>query len=107
MITVANRLVVDRIEFSDGIVGVGPEDPDEYIKEWLGMGDLKRLLKSNFKIPPATSVIPMGHRGMLQIVNSHKHNQLLGQLVTPQRLETLKERLGLGFSIFFMEQELS
>ena len=107
VITAANKLVMDRMRFSDGIVGVGPEDPEEHIKKWPSMGDLKRLLRPNFKILRATSVIPMGNRGILRVVNSHKLNQLLGQLVTPQRLEALKERLGLGYSIIVMGQKLS
>lgn len=107
VITAANKLVMDRVKFSDGIVGVGPEDPDEHIKKWPSMGDLKRLVEPSFKILHTTSVIPMGNRGILRVVNSHKLNQLLGRLVTPQRLETLKERLGFGYSIIVMGQKHS
>ncbi len=107
VISAANKLVMDRMRFSDGIVGVGPEDPEEHIKKWPSMGDLKRLLKPNFRILHTTSVIPMGNRGVLRIVNSHKLNQLLGRVVTPRRLEALKERLGLGYSIIVMGQKRS
>jgi len=107
VITAANRLVMNRVRFSDGIVGVGPEDPDEHIKKWPSMGDLKRLVKTNFKILRATSVIPLGNRGILRVVNSQKLNQLLGRLVSPQRLEALKEELGFGYSIIVMGQKRS
>ena len=107
IISAANKLVMNRVRFEDGIVGVGPEDPDEHIKKWLGMGDLKGLLKPRFKILRSTSVIPMGHRGFLRIVNSHKLNRALGRVLGAKRLESVKERLGLGYSIIVMGQKLS
>ena len=107
VITSANKFVMDRMRFSDGIVGVGPEDPDEHIKKWLGMRDLKLLLKPRFKILHETSIIPMGNHGVLRVVNSHKLNAVLASLLTRKRLEALKERMGFGYQIIVMVQKPS
>jgi len=107
VITSANKFVMDRVRFSDGIVGVGPEDPDEHIKKWLGMRDLKLLLKPHFKVLSTTSIIPMGNHGVLRVVNSHKLNSVMARILTPGRLEALKERMGLGYQIIVMGQKTS
>ncbi|MGB5160116.1 MAG: methyltransferase domain-containing protein [Thermoanaerobaculia bacterium] len=107
VITAANKFVMDRVRFSDGIVGVGPEDPDEHIKKWLGMRDLKLLLRPYFKILHTTSIIPMGNHGVLRVINSHKVNNLLTCFLTPRRLEAFKERMGFGYSIIVMGQKPS
>lgn len=105
VITSANKLVMHRMRFSDGIVGVGPEDPDEHIKKWLGMRDLKLLVKPLFKILYSTSVIPLGNRGLLRIVNSPKLNWVLASFLTVRRVEALKERLGFGYTIIVLGQK--
>ncbi len=99
IMTAANALVMDRVRFSDGLLGVGPEDPDEHIKKWLSMKGLKALLRPHFEILATTSVIPLGHRGVLRLVNSTKLNRALALLMSPARLEALKERMGFGYSI--------
>lgn len=105
VMTAANKFVMERVRDEDGIVGVGPADPAEHIKKWLDMKGLKRLLEPHFKVLRTTSVIPMGHRGVLRVINSHRLNKLLGLIVSTQRLEALKERMGLGYSIIALGQK--
>jgi SAM-dependent methyltransferase len=107
IISAANKFVMDRLRDSDGIVGVGSEDPDEHIKKWLDMKGLKHLLEPYFSDIRTTSVIPMGERGWLRVINSPKLNKAVGWLISPRRLEALKERMGFGYSIIAMGQKKS
>jgi len=105
VISAANKVVMERIRDEDGIVGVGSADPKEHIKKWLDMKGLKRLLRPHFSVVRSTSVIPMGHRGLLRVVNSHRLNSAVGWVVPPSRLEALKERMGFGYSIIVLGQK--
>ena len=107
IISAANKFVMDRMRDSDGLVGVGAEDPDEHIKKWLDMKGLKRLLEPHFTVNRITSVIPMGERGWLRVVNSPKLNKAAGWLISQRRLEALKERMGFGYSIIAIGQKKS
>lgn len=97
--TAANKIVMDRVDF-------GP-DPKEHIKQWLYMRTLKRLLLPQFKVLRATTVIPMGNRGFLRLINSYKINAALGLLIPRRYLENLKERAGLGYSLIVLAQKRS
>ena len=107
IITAANKFVMDRVRDSDGIVGVGDEDPEDHIKKWLDMKGLKGLLADEFTVLRGTSVIPMGHRGWLRLINSSKLNAALGLLIPRNRLEALKERMGFGYSIIVVGRKKS
>jgi SAM-dependent methyltransferase len=105
IISAANKFVMDRVRDSDGLVGVGAEDPDEHIKKWLDMKGLKCLLEPHFTVIRTTSVIPMGDRGWLRVINSHKLNKAISWLISQRRLEALKERMGFGYSIIAIGQK--
>ena len=107
IISAANKFVMDRMRDSDGLVGVGAEDPDEHIKKWLDMKGLKRLLEPYFTVNRTTSVIPIGERGLLRIINSHKLNKAVAWLISQRRLDALKARLGVGYSIIAIGQKKS
>lgn len=107
IITAANKFVMERMKDSDGLVGVGSEDPEEHIKKWLDMKGLRRLVEADFKVLQTTSVIPMGHRGWLRIINSPRLAALVSWLVPQSRLDALKERMGFGYSIIVMGQRKS
>jgi 2-polyprenyl-3-methyl-5-hydroxy-6-metoxy-1,4-benzoquinol methylase len=107
VITAANKFVMDRVRDSDGLVGVGDEDPENHIKKWLDMKGLKGLIAADFTVLRSTSVVPMGHRGWLRLINSHKLNHLLSWLIPQKRLDALKERMGLGYSIIVVGRKKS
>ena len=98
---------MERVRASDGLVGVGFEDPDEHIKKWLALRGLKRLIEPHFKVVRSTSVIPMGERGLLRIINSPKLNKALAWLISKRRVEALKEKMGFGYSVIVMGQKKS
>jgi len=107
IITAANKFVMDRVKDSDGLVGVGDEDPEDHIKKWLDMKGLKRLIAGDFTVVGSTSVILMGHRGWLRLINSTKLNGLLNWLIPQSRLDALKERMGFGYSIIVVGRKRS
>jgi ubiquinone/menaquinone biosynthesis C-methylase UbiE len=90
IVTTVNRFVIERTPQAP--------DPREHIKQWLSMKALKRLLASHFDVIATTTVIPMGNRGILRLVNSYKINTFLSLVVPEQQLEMLKERAGLGYT---------
>jgi 2-polyprenyl-3-methyl-5-hydroxy-6-metoxy-1,4-benzoquinol methylase len=96
VITTANKLVMDRIDF-------GP-DPDAHIKQWLDLKALKRLLSPRFGVRRSTSVLPMGDRGFLRIVNSPRLNGALSAVIPGRYIETIKERAGLGYTLVVLAQ---
>ena len=105
VISAANKFVMERVRDSDGIVGVGDEDPENHIKKWLSMKELKSLIMDDFNLIDSTSVVPMGHRGWLRLINSHKLNNLMSWLIPQNRLDKLKERMRLGYSIIVLGQK--
>ena len=107
VISAANKFVMERVRDSDGLVGVGDEDPEDHIKKWLDMKALKDLISADFRVLRSTSVIPIGHRGWLRLINSPRLNRALSLLIPQGRLDAAKERLGFGYSIIVVGQKKS
>lgn len=99
IVTTANKLVMERLDWA-------PE-PAGHIEQWLDMKSLRRLLRSGFDVLRTTSILPMGHRGFLRLVNSHKINTALGWLIPRRQLESLKERAGFGYTLIVLAQKKS
>lgn len=98
VITAANKIVVRRHSF-------GPPSPREHIKNFLDMKTLKRLLAGRFRVIRSTSVMPEGHGGFLKVANSCKLNAMIALLIGQKRLQSLKERLNLGYTIIVLAQK--
>ncbi len=92
IITTPNRFVVERGDFF-------PPQPAEHLERWLAIGRLKALLRRRFTLQRWTSIIPMGHRGVLRFVNSPRLEEWAAKVSSPGRLDPLKERLGLGYIV--------
>jgi SAM-dependent methyltransferase len=99
IITTANRVVIERTDL--------PPDPREHIKEWLDRRAFRRILSENFSVLSMTSIIPMGNRGFLRVVNSPKLNSVLGAVFAPKTLQDWKERAGLGYSLVALARKKS
>ena len=97
VITTANKLVMNRVDF-------GP-DPDAHIKQWLDIKTLKSLLRRRFDVLRTTSLLPIGDRGFLRIVNSAKINGVVSWVVPRRYLEAFKERAGLGYTLVVLAQK--
>lgn len=92
VLTTQNKFVFDRR--SDVI-----QNPT-YIRKWVTMKTLKRLLSSEFSILRATSLEPEGHLGVLRIVNSAKLNRIFESAMGSGRVRRLKETAELGQTLF-------
>jgi 2-polyprenyl-3-methyl-5-hydroxy-6-metoxy-1,4-benzoquinol methylase len=99
IITTVNKFVHDRTEW--------PEDSPGHIRYWLDRGSFRQLLSQHgFRVHGMTSVISMGHGGILRLVNSSKLNALLARIIPPRVLEGLKERVGLGWTLIALARRL-
>jgi 2-polyprenyl-3-methyl-5-hydroxy-6-metoxy-1,4-benzoquinol methylase len=92
LLTTQNKSVFERR------ADVAP--PDGWIRQWVTMKTLKRLLRPEFTIRSATTLEPEGHLGFLYIVNSARLNHYLSQAIGAERVKRLKESLGYGQSIY-------
>ena len=100
IMTAANKFVMKRLKGGEGgPVGSGPLDPDEHIKRWLSSRELIVLLEPQFEILRTTSMLPMGNKGIMRLINSPKINNAVGHVIPARRLEELKGRLGWGYTI--------
>jgi 2-polyprenyl-3-methyl-5-hydroxy-6-metoxy-1,4-benzoquinol methylase len=94
ILTTPNKFVMKRSDW--------PPQPAEHIEQWLSMADVKRLLRSRFRILYISTINPLGHRGILRLLNSYKINKLLGKVISNKNLESLKERAGCGYTIIVL-----
>ncbi|HEX6829070.1 MAG TPA: class I SAM-dependent methyltransferase [Burkholderiales bacterium] len=90
ILTTANKFVNDRIGW--------PPSPAGHIEQWLSARALTRMLRPRFKVLWSTTMEPLGHGGILGVINSHKLTQLITRLVDRETLATWKGRAGLGWT---------
>jgi 2-polyprenyl-3-methyl-5-hydroxy-6-metoxy-1,4-benzoquinol methylase len=96
ILTTPNKFVMNRSDW--------PPQPAEHIEYWLSIADLKRLLRSRFRILHKSTIVPLGHRGILRLVNSVKINAVLGRLISKKTLERFKEKARCGYAIIVLAQ---
>jgi 2-polyprenyl-3-methyl-5-hydroxy-6-metoxy-1,4-benzoquinol methylase len=81
--------------------------PPGHIEQWLSRRALKRLLLPHFRVIRTTTAVPMGHGGILRLVNSTKLTWALGVLFSPERVDALKEWAGFGWTQIVLAQRKS
>jgi 2-polyprenyl-3-methyl-5-hydroxy-6-metoxy-1,4-benzoquinol methylase len=99
ILTTPNRFVHERVEW--------PDQPPGHIEKWLSRKALKRLLRPHFRVLRRTTAVPMGHRGILRLVNSSKGNWFFRLLLGARRVEALKEWAGFGWTQIVLAQKRS
>jgi 2-polyprenyl-3-methyl-5-hydroxy-6-metoxy-1,4-benzoquinol methylase len=87
-----NRFVFERT------AGIDP--PEGWIRKWVTMKELKDLLRKEYGIKYATTLLPEGHLGILRVINSARLNRYGKKLIGEKRLRSLKEWAGYGQSLF-------
>jgi 2-polyprenyl-3-methyl-5-hydroxy-6-metoxy-1,4-benzoquinol methylase len=97
VVTTVNKFVIERMYH--------PPDPPQHIKQWLDIRALKHLLRPRFRVLRTTTVLPMGHWGLLRLINSVKVNAALEWLIPEPYLETLKEWAGFGYTLIVLAQK--
>ncbi|MGH8728244.1 MAG: class I SAM-dependent methyltransferase [Burkholderiales bacterium] len=91
ILTTINKFVLDRLEGHQSHFACG------HIENFLTMKELGRLLSPHFEVLRRRSILPMGSKGVLRLVNSQKLNQVLGKVISTPYVESLKDRAGLGY----------
>ncbi len=99
MLATQNRWVLERSN-------VAPPSPGQ-LRHWLYRHELRALVEPLFKIRVLSSLTPVGHGGILRLVNAPKLNLLLSPIIGARRLERAKEALGLGFTLVLLAQKPS
>jgi len=92
LLTTQNRFVFERR--SDVRPNIG------YLRKWVTMSELKRLLRSEFSLRRATSLEPEGHLGLLRVVNSVRLNGLLSRVLKAAWLKRAKEQFRFGQTLY-------
>ena len=100
ILTTPNRFVMERL----GDLG-WDATPPEHLERWLDRKSLMRLLRSRFEILRFTSILPMGQRGILRLVNSTMLNRALNLVMPEARLRALKEWAGLGYTLIVLARK--
>jgi 2-polyprenyl-3-methyl-5-hydroxy-6-metoxy-1,4-benzoquinol methylase len=91
VITTTNRFVLERMDL--------PAQPSAHIEQWLTMSAFRKLLRLHFAVLHTTTVMPIGSKGVLRLINSPRLESLLAPLLSGARQLSLKERLGLGYNL--------
>jgi len=97
ILTTQNRFVWER----SGALAT----PDEILQKLVTMHELKRLLRPEFEILRASTIIPFGHGSFLRIVNSPKLNRPLRAILGKDRLRRWKEAMGLGNTLVVLARK--
>lgn len=100
ILTTPNRFVMDRL----GDLG-WEATPREHLEFWLDKKSLLRLLQPRFEILHVTSIIPIGRRGLLRVVNSEKLNAVLRRIFSEARVRAWKERAGFGYTLVVLARK--
>jgi len=90
IVTTPNRFVHNRHRWPDQHPG--------HIEQWLSRRKLRRLVEARFQVLATTTAVPLGNRGVLRIVNSTRLNRTLEAVFGADRIMSLKERAGLGWT---------
>ena len=97
ILSTPNKFVIDRLDL--------PPEPLGHIESWLRMRDLKRALRPRFDVLRTLTVLPMGHLGILRLINSYRINALIGRLIPQKRIDALKEWAGLGYTMIVLARK--
>jgi 2-polyprenyl-3-methyl-5-hydroxy-6-metoxy-1,4-benzoquinol methylase len=81
--------------------------PPGHIEQWLSRRALKCLLRPRFRVLRTATVVPIGHGGILRLVNSPKLNWALGLLFSAERVDAFKEWAGFGWTQVVLAQRRS
>ena len=98
-LTMVNKFVIERAEWDHG--------PSSHIISWLSKKEIMQMLKPNFEILQSRTVMPVGNKGILRVVNSQRLNKLISGIVSRQTLESFKERAGLGYTRIIFARKVS
>ena len=97
IISTPNKFVMDRSDW--------PPQPTAHIEHWLTKARLKWLLCKHFNILRTTTIVPLGNRGILRLINSSKINAAMRILFSQDDLDRFKGWIGCGYNIVALAQK--
>jgi 2-polyprenyl-3-methyl-5-hydroxy-6-metoxy-1,4-benzoquinol methylase len=83
-----------------------PPDRPGWLRNYVSRRELREMVKPEFEVLHLFSVTPRANRGIMNIVNSRKVNRPIRALFG-DRVEKLKERLGLGWTLMLLARKQS
>lgn len=96
MMATQNRHVLEKYN------AVPPPEPGQ-LRRWVYKEELAELLKPEFEVDEQFTVSPIARVGYMRLVNSWKLNAPI-RFVFGNRVERLKERLGLGWTLMSLSR---
>jgi len=90
VLTMVNKFVMERSDWDHG--------PSSHLIKWLSKKEIKQKLLPKFKILKTTTIIPIGDKGIMRIINSYKFNKILNSVFSQKTIDNIKERAGLGYT---------
>jgi len=100
IVSCTNKFVMDRLSEQES-----PSQPRAHIGRYFDTKTIRALLQRRFRLLKLETIVPMGHGGILRIINSQKLNSLLAAATSRDYLEGLKERAGFGYQIIVLAQK--
>ena len=97
MIATQNRTVMEKYN------RIKPPKPGN-LRKWYDADELRELLSAWFAVRALFSVTPMSNRGLMRIVHSNLVNTPI-RWVFGNRIDRLKERMGLGWTLMALAQK--
>lgn len=98
MMATQNRHVLEKYN------AIPPPEPGQ-LRRWVYKEELAELLKPEFEVDEQFTVSPIARVGYMRLVNSWKLNAPI-RFVFGNRVERLKERLGLGWTLMSLSRAL-
>lgn len=99
VVTTPNRYVNDRMEW--------PAQPPGHIEQWISSRQLKEFLRPQFRVLRSTTAVPMGDKGLLRLVNSARLTHCMEVVLSKERVQSLKEWAGFGWTLLILAQKRS
>jgi SAM-dependent methyltransferase len=96
MMATQNRFVLERFN------RVPPPAPGQ-LRRWVKRGELHDLAELEFDVHELFTITPIADRGVMRLVNSKRLNRAIGTVVGG-RLERLKEKAGLGWTLMLLAE---
>ncbi len=97
MLATQNRFVLTHFN------RVPPTRPG-WLRRWVGWRELRDIVGKDFEILSLFSVTPRANRGIMRFVHSRKVNLPI-RAVFGNRVDNLKERMGLGWTLMLLAQK--
>jgi SAM-dependent methyltransferase len=70
------------------------------LRHWVNATELRNLLRPRFRLLSVRSFSPDGDLGLLRFTESQKLNRIASALIGTERVQSIKERLMLGGTLF-------